>query len=382
MSRHTAEAEYVGVQNKLDTQSEAKPTEEQFDVFSKERTFDRENRINSQISETASLIPEFKMDPKTRESAMSVINSAFGEGGLDGRRGKDPKLAPAEQLKELKDILEPRQNKLLRMLCDNTGFMCSTEVNLPRSLNTVIKEDKMAQYQEVAKQATGKADIDAMFNIYGEATSARRGIPTAEGDPAGDGYQWGKQETMKKFPEQFNGENALTSEAKKYWMETGLAHEAGRYTDGLVKYLGRANMNEAERALADLGNSADHFKKDAQGNLVSPIRLTDEARDGLLKALGDPKDEASLDSILKQTVHSQLLKSSLLPENAPPEKALAAVGAIYGLDEQESIDYEIMRQSRIFGQPNVNAKEALDLIVSSNADQIKKALGQVDFSKK
>lgn len=385
MSRHNAEAEYVGVQNKVDTQSEAKPTEENFDVFSKERTFDRENRTNSQISETASLKPEFKMDQKTRESAMSVINKAFGEGGLDGRQGKDATFAPAEQLKELKDILEPRQNKFLRMLCDNTGFMCSAEVDLARSLNTVIKEDKMAQYQEVAKQVSGKGDIDAMFAIYGEATSARRGIPTAEGDPAGDGYQWGRQETMKKFPDQFTGENALTPEAKKYWMETGLAYEAGRYTDGLVKYLGRANMNEAERALADLGNDTNHFMKDAEGNLVSPIRLTEEAKNGLLKAFGDPKDEASFDSMLKQTVHSQILKSALLPENTPPEKALGAVGSIYGLDEKESIDHEMKRISRItsiFGKPNLSAKEAFDFIVSSNVDQIKNAIGPLEFKKK
>lgn len=379
MSRHAAEAENV---SKLDTVSEAKPTEENFDAFSKERTLGREDRNNSQISESASVKPEFKMDPQMRESAMSVIRRAYGDGGLDGPKGADPEIAPEKHLKELKEILEPKQNKYLKMLCESTGLLCSAEIDLARSLNTAIKEDKMSQYRDVAKEVTGKADIDSMFNIYGEATSARRGIPTADGDPAGDGYQWGKQETMKKFPEQFKGENGLTAEAKKYWMETGLAYEAGRYTDGLVNYLGRSNMNEAEQAVANLGTDGEQFKKDEKGNIVSPLTFTDEVKNDLLRSFGDVKDQASFDSKLKATIHSQLLKSALLAENATAEKALGAVGSIYGMDEKESVDNEIKRISNATGKQLTAAKDAWEELVNFKAEQIKQALGPLDFSKK
>lgn len=381
MSRHVAEVEN-GVQSKFDTVSEAKPSEENFDAFSKERSLGQEDRINSQMSETASVKPEYKMDPKIRESAMSVVRRAYGEGGLDGQKGSDPEINPVQQLKELKEILEPKQNKYLKMICESTGLCSSNEVDLARSLNTVIKEDKMAQLGEVSKQAYGKTDIDSMFKIYDQATSARRGIPTAEGDPAGDGFQWGKQETMKKFPEQFEGKNGLTAEAKKHWIESGLAYEAGRYTDGLVKYLGSGNMNGAEQAVANLGTDREQFKKDAKGNMVSPLAFTDEVKEDLLKSLGPVKDQASFDSKLKETIHSQLLKSALLPENASPEKALGAVGAIYGLDEKESVDYEIKRLSSTFGKQNLTAKEAFEMIVNLKAEQIKNALGPLDLSKK
>lgn len=338
--------------------------EEVRDPFEKER-FGSEQNASKQASDVKL---EFKLDPETRNSAMSVINRAFGEGGLDGQRGVNPEIAPEKHLKELKDIFAPKQDKYVKMLCTNNDFSCAETEDLAGKLNMSIKEEKMTQLQEISKEITGKTDIGTMFKIYNDATSARRGIPTADGDPAGDGFLWGKQETMKKFPEQFKGQNGeLTPEAMKYWIESGLSYEAGRYTQGLARYLAMGSMNDAEDFISSLSMAPELFKRDANGKTM----LTEDAQAELLKSLGNPKSSEELGKKLEETLKSLALKQSLLPPDASAEKFFSSIGNIYGLDPKESLEHEMKRAVKESGDPTISPERAFNFMIARQAAELR-----------
>ena len=380
MARHESTTEA-----KVDNVAAGKDTgaEENFDPFQEERGLGKHGDSQSSAS---SVKPEYKMDEKTRESAISVINKAFGEGGLNGSKGSNPEIDPAKHLKQLKDILQPEPStfqKYLDIICEGTGGKLCTPTepgSLVEKLNTVIKEDKLSQLEKATKEATGSgsADINTMFKIYDDGTSARRGIPTAEGDPAGDGFQWGRQETMKKFPE-LKEQKDLTPEAKKFWIEQGLAYEAGRYTVGLSKYLADSTLTDAEHVLGSI--EKDDFEQNENGTLKSPMRFTEDTRSVLLESLGNPKDENSLNTKLTEALRSHMTKESLLPAEASAEKILATPGLMHGLDAKESVAYELQKMKQQFNR-DVTAKEAVDLLVSMKAEQIKQFIGPLDALKK
>lgn len=276
---------------------------------------------------------------ETRKAAMSVIDRAYGEGGTSGQKGKNPEIDPAKHHAELKKIFP--------------------NGDMQANIHSSIKEQKLASLVDIAKQASGNTGIDAVFQQYKYLSNLTAGIPRPEGKEMETGYIYGAQVANAA---KISNPDLSDAELKKIWLDSGLDYEAGLYAQGMAKYLGSAEMDGAESVFNQLASSG-----------IEAFGTVEDARIGLLNALGDIPSLDVLDQKLDKMLRGFMRKSVLLPESASSEELGKANARLFGQKEVETA-------AGPDGKP-LSAKEMEDRMIKAQIAEIKKALGPFSADK-